>query len=142
VSLLQIVRAVGAIGNGGILITPHIEKDQPIKDSEKRIITDIDAKNFTVIRDAMRQTVLRGTASTLNVPYIQVSAKTGTAQTGKGNKFMNSWSTGFFPSNDPTYAFVVVMEMAPSTNEAGASRVVRSILDQIQLQNPNFFITN
>ncbi len=138
VSILQMLRAVGAIGNGGTLITPHIEKDQLIKDSEKQVVTGIDEKNFVIIRDAMRQTVLRGTASTLNVPYVQVSAKTGTAQTGKGNKFMNSWSTGFFPSNDPMYAFVVVMEMAPSTNEAGASRVVRNVLDTIQEKEPEF----
>lgn len=139
VSILQMLRAVGAIGNGGTLITPHIEKDQLIKDSEKQVVTGIDEKNFVIIRDAMRQTVLRGTASTLNVPYVQVSAKTGTAQTGKGNKFMNSWSTGFFPSNDPMYAFVVVMEMAPSTNEAGASRVMRSVFDTIQEKEPEFF---
>ena len=87
----------------------------------------------------MRQTVLRGTAQVLNVPYVQVSAKTGTAQVGKGRKFRNSWSTGFFPSDNPTYAYAVVMEMAPSTNEAGASRAVRYMFDQVQLNEPNFF---
>jgi penicillin-binding protein 2 len=119
VSILQMVRAVGAIANGGLLITPHIQKDRLIKDSEKEVVTGINPENYDIVRDAMRQTVLRGTAQALNVSYVSVSAKTGTAQTGKGNKFMNSWSTGFFPSNNPTYAFVVVMEMAPSTNEAG-----------------------
>jgi penicillin-binding protein 2 len=139
VSILQMVRAVGAIANGGLLITPHIQKDQLIKDSEKEVVTGINPENYDIVRDAMRQTVLRGTAQALNVSYVPVSAKTGTAQTGKGNKFMNSWSTGFFPSNDPTYAFVVVMEMAPSTNEASASRVVRNLLDEIYRQHPEFF---
>lgn len=139
VSLLQMVRAVGALGNNGTLITPHIEKTKLITDTEQVKITGIDSKNYEIIRDAMRQTVLRGTATVLNVPYVQISAKTGTAQVGKGRKFMNSWSTGFFPSDDPTYAFVVVMEMAPSTNEAGASRVVRSVVDTIQNQEPEFF---
>jgi penicillin-binding protein 2 len=139
VSILQMVRAVGAIGNGGILITPHLEKDQPIKSSDIQNVDGIDNENFIIIRDAMRQTVTRGTAQLLNVPYVAVSAKTGTAQVGKGRKFMNSWSTGFFPSNDPTYAFVVVMEMAPSTNEAGASRVMHSVFDTIQQTSPEFF---
>ncbi len=139
VSLLQMVRAVGAIGNSGTLVTPHVELNTEIKDSEKKQVAGIDEKNYAVIRDAMRQTVLRGTAQVLNVPYVQVSTKTGTAQVGKGRKFSNSWSTGFFPSDNPTYAYAVVMEMAPSTNEAGASRAVRYMFDQIQLTEPDFF---
>ena len=139
VSVLQMARAVGAIGNSGILITPHIELDQTIKDSEKKAVTGIDEKNYVIMRDAMRQTVVRGTAMTLNVPYVQISAKTGTAQTGKGNRSMNSWSTGFFPSDNPTYAYAIVMENAPSTNEAGASRAMRVVFDWIQNNEPEFF---
>lgn len=139
VSVLQMVRAVGAIGNSGILITPHVQKDKEILDSERTTISGIDPKNFQIIRDAMRQTVLRGTAKILDIPYVHAAVKTGTAQVGKGRKFMNSWSTGFFPYENPTYAFVVVMEMAPSTNEAGATRVMRYTFDQIQNIEPEFF---
>lgn len=140
VSLLQMVRAVGAMGNGGTLITPHIEKDRAILPAEKKQVTGIDPANFKIIQDAMRQTVLRGTAmGTLNVPYVQIAAKTGTAQVGKGNRSMNSWSTGFFPIDNPTYAFAVVMEQAPSTNEAGASHAVRSAFDQVEQKEPGFF---
>lgn len=142
VSLLQMVRAVGAIANSGTLITPHLVKDQPIKDSEKKQVTGIDEKNYVVIRDAMRQTVLRGTAQTLNVPYVHAAVKTGTAQVGAGNRSMNSWSTGFFPYENPKYAFAVVMDLAPSTNEAGASRAVRVLFDWIQNNRPEFFTNN
>lgn len=140
VSLLQMVRAVGAIGNKGALITPHFDKDQTeIAKNEQVKITGVSEVNYVIIHDAMRQTVTRGTAQTLNVPYVSVAAKTGTAQTGKGNKFMNSWTTGFFPAEDPTYAFAVVMETAPSTNEAGASRTMRATLDWIYNNDPEFF---
>ncbi len=139
VSLLQMVRAVGALGNGGTLITPHFVMDQPIKESERKMIEGISPHNYAIIRDAMRQTVTRGTAQVLNVPYVSVAAKTGTAQVGRGRAFSNSWSTGFFPAEDPTYAFAVVMEMAPATNEAGASRTMRAVLDWIQLNQPEFF---
>ena len=133
------VRAVGAMANGGTLITPHIEKDRPIKDSEKITITGIDPANYQVIRDAMRQTVLRGTAKVLDVPYVHAAVKTGTAQVGKGNRSMNSWSTGFFPYENPRYAYAVVMDNAPSTNEAGASRAVAALFTWIQTNEPEFF---
>lgn len=138
VSVLQMIRAVAAIENNGTLIAPHITKDDVIQEEKKETISGIDQKNFSIIRDAMRQTVTRGTAQIINVPYVQVSAKTGTAQTGKGNRLMNSWTTGFFPSNNPEYAFVVVMESAPSTNQTGASRVMRYLLDSIQSEQPEF----
>ena len=142
VSLLQMVRAVGAIANSGTLITPHLQKDTPIKDSEKIIVTGIDEKNYKIIRDAMRETVLRGTAKVLDVPYVQAAVKTGTAQVGKGNRYMNSWSTGFFPYENPRYTYAVVMDQAPSTNETGASRTVRVLFDWIQNNEPEFFIQN
>jgi cell division protein FtsI/penicillin-binding protein 2 len=79
---------------------------------------------------------------TLNVPYVHAAVKTGTAQVGVGNRSMNSWSTGFFPYENPKYAFAVVMDLAPSTNEAGASRAVRVLFDWIQNNRPEFFINN
>ncbi len=139
VSLLQMVRAVGALANNGELITPHIQKDIPIENSERLSVTGIDTKNYKIIQDAMRQTVTRGTAQLLNVSYVSAAAKTGTAQTGAANRSMNSWVTGFFPTENPTYAFVVMMDTAPSTNEAGASRVMRNVFDSIYNRDPNFF---
>ena len=139
VSLLQMIRAVGALANGGELITPHIDKNTNILSSDRKLITGIDEKNYAIIRDAMRQTVIRGTAKLLDLPYVSVAAKTGTAQTGLKNRSMNSWITGFFPTNDPTYAFVIMMDTAPSTNEAGASRVMRNIFDNIYNRDPEFF---
>lgn len=140
VSILQLLRAVGGIGTSGKLITPHIQLDQKeITKDQIQYVTGIDEKNYKIIRDAMRETVTRGTAQVLNVPYVSVAAKTGTAQVGRGNKFMNSWSTGFFPSDDPTYAFVVMMDTAPSTNETGASRTMRVVFDWIQNNDPDFF---
>ena len=139
VSLLQMIRAVGALANGGELITPHIDKNTNILSSDRKLITGIDEKNYAIIRDAMRQTVIRGTAKLLDLPYVSVAAKTGTAKKKKKNRSMNSWITGFFPTNDPTYAFVIMMDTAPSTNEAGASRVMRNIFDNIYNRDPEFF---
>ena len=140
VSMLQLLRAVGGIATSGKLITPHIQLDQEgIQEDQVRYVEGIDEKNYQIIRNAMRETVTRGTAQVLNVSYVSVAAKTGTAQVGRGNSFMNSWTTGFFPAENPTYVFVVMMDTAPSTNETGASSTMRNVLDWIQNNDPDFF---
>jgi cell division protein FtsI/penicillin-binding protein 2 len=87
----------------------------------------------------MRKTVTDGTAQIVNVPYVHAAIKTGTAQVGAKNAFMNSWSTGFFPYENPKYAFVIVMEKARSTNETGATFVMSKVFDWMNLNTPNYF---
>ena len=39
---------------------------------------------------------------------IVLGAKTGTAELGSKKQFVNSWITGFFPYDNPKYAFAVI----------------------------------
>jgi penicillin-binding protein 2 len=139
VTTLALVRAVAAIANGGDLIQPYITKDPLTKTAPHVHIQGIDPKWYTVIHDAMRKTVTAGTGHVADVPYVHAAIKTGTAQVGPHNSFMNSWSTGFFPYENPKYAFVVVMDKAKSTNETGATYVTRQVFDWIWNNEPNFF---
>lgn len=139
VTTLELVRAVAALANGGDLIQPYVTKDPLTQTNPPVHIEDIDPKWYTVIHDAMRKTVTEGTAQVANVPFVHAAIKTGTAQVGARNNFMNSWSTGFFPYENPKYAFVIVMDKAKSTNETGATFVVRQVFDWIWNNNPNFF---
>jgi penicillin-binding protein 2 len=99
----------------------------------------IDPKYFDIVRGGMRMTVTMGTAKILNVPYVSIAAKTGTAQVGVGNKYINSLVTGFFPANNPRYSFVLLLERAPSTNTIGASVAMRQILDWMAVNTPEYF---
>lgn len=127
VTPIQMVRAVAAIANSGTLVTPHVVQDE--KNVVTKQISEIDAQYFSDVRTAMRETVLKGTAMRMNVPYVTSGAKTGTAQVGKNNEYENAWITGFFPYEQPRYAFAVVMERGPDTNETGASFVMRQVFD-------------
>lgn len=127
VTPIQMVRAVAAIANSGTLVTPHVVQGE--KNISDKKITEINAQYFSDVRTAMRETVVKGTAMRMNVPYISSGAKTGTAQVGKNNEFENAWITGFFPYEQPRYAFAVVMERGPDTNETGASFVMRQVFD-------------
>jgi penicillin-binding protein 2 len=138
VTPIQMVRAVAALANDGVLVTPFINKD------DNTTIEVIDDENFSekhlqIVRDGMRQVVTSGTGRLMDVPYIKIAAKTGTAQTGYQNNFVNSWSMGFFPYDDPKYAFVVLMERGPSGVERSASFAVRSTLDWMQENSPQYF---
>lgn len=129
VTAVQMVRAVAALANGGKLVTPYVTKDPAPILPDPVMISGIDDRWFTLIRAAMRKTVTEGTAQIVNVPYVQAAIKTGTAQVGPRNAFMNSWSTGFFPYENPRYAFVIVMDKAKSTNETGATYVMSKVFD-------------
>ena len=139
VTALQMLRAVAAIANNGLLVTPYVTAIPKTVTPAPTQITGIDPQWYKVIHDAMRQTVTNGTAVVVNVPYVHAAIKTGTAQVGAGNSFMNSWSTGFFPYEDPQYAFVIVMEKAKSTNETGATYVMKDVFDWMEKNEPQYF---
>ncbi len=61
----------------------------------------------------MRMGVQEGIATAVNVPYVAVAAKTGTAQIGVKNEFLNSWMVGFFPYEHPRFAYAIVLERGP-----------------------------
>jgi cell division protein FtsI/penicillin-binding protein 2 len=68
-----------------------------------------------------------------------VSAKSGTAQVGVSKAHVNSWITGYFPSQNPQYAFAIVMEAGVANNEVGASLIMREVLDWMEANRPGYF---
>ena len=100
---------------------------------------DIEKEYFDVVHKGMRQAVTYGTAVALDVPYVQVAAKTGTAQLGVAKNKVNSWVIGFFPYENPKYAFVVMMESGPASGNVGATSVMRALLDWMSINTPEYF---
>jgi len=135
---MEMTRAVASIANKGILISPHYLLDDTAKETQTLSI-NIPAKYFNIVQEGMRQGVTYGTAAGLNVPYVDVAAKTGTAQLGVSKNKVNSWVMGFFPYENPRYAFTVMMEAGPSTNSIGATSVMRGLLDWMSVNTPEYF---
>jgi penicillin-binding protein 2 len=73
--------------------------------------------------------VTEGTSAALNVPFVEVASKTGTAQIGVNKDQVNSWVIGYWPYNNPHYAYAVVMEKASKVNQFGAVGVMREVFD-------------
>ena len=138
VTPVEMVRAVGAIANEGILLTPHLKLGDTEKENQITTL-NINKNYYSVVQEGMRDAVTFGTATSLNVPYVDLAAKTGTAQLGVAKNKVNSWVVGFFPYENPKYAFAIMMEAGPNTNNVGASSLMRQLLDWMSINTPEYF---
>ena len=137
VTPIQMTRATAALANNGILLKPLLIKDKTI--ISETLEQDISLADYTLIRQAMRDTVTRGTAGIINIPEVKMAAKTGTAQVGVNNEFYNSWIIGFFPYDEPQYAFSIVMERGSKGSNGSAGRTMRSFINSVTEKYPEFW---
>ncbi len=137
VTPIQMLRAMSSIANFGTLVTAHVLQDSPL--TFQKLSEDFTLEDYEVIHRGLRKVITEGTGQVLNVPYVDIAAKTGTAQTGFRNQFVNSWVVGFFPYDKPKYAFVLLMERGPSKAERSASFGMRSFLDSANTIAPEYF---
>lgn len=134
VTPVQMARATSAIANGGKLFTPTLlAGGVPVS----RVVP-VDAHALAVVREGMRQSATSALAQAINLPYVSVAAKTGTAQTGTRNQYDNSWVVGFFPYEHPEYAFSVVLERGPEGAGEQAVNVMRGLFDSLQSEHSSY----
>lgn len=139
VTPIQMARVTAAIANGGQVLRPHLLRE--VLDSEGRIIRrydpvvdhvlPVDPANLAVVREAMRQAVVWGTAKTGAVANVAVAGKTGTAEFGErfadGSYLTHGWYTGFAPYEAPEISIAVFLERGGGAVDAGP--VAAKILD-------------
>jgi penicillin-binding protein 2 len=144
VTPLQTARTAAIIATSGKLVVPTVLKLVGSAKPKTKQITEISSEWYQVVREGMRMTVNAdgGTATSLNLPGVGAAAKTGTAQVGVRNEYMNSLIIGFFPYEKPRYAFSVIMERAPNTTTLGAGIVMRQLFDWMLIYTPEYFTVN
>ncbi|OGC84498.1 hypothetical protein A3F55_02035 [Candidatus Adlerbacteria bacterium RIFCSPHIGHO2_12_FULL_53_18] len=134
VTPLQMARMAAAIANGGMVLTPALIASS----SPQGTSLPIDPHAFEVAREGMRLAAQGGTAAAVNMPFIEVAGKTGTAQVGAQNQFMNSWVIGFYPYENPRWAFAVVLERAPAGTAVGAPAAMNAFLWWLKANAPEY----
>lgn len=146
VTPLQAVRFIAAIGNGGKLLVPQIVAGS----TPTYEIISIPDQYLRVVREGMRLAVTStrqdATVKILNIPGIEIAAKTGTAQIGAKNEWINSWSVGFWPfdfaegkpATKPKYAYAVVLEKAPAGTLSGAAPGIRPFFEWLVVNRPEY----
>jgi len=108
VTPIQMARSIASLVNGGFLVRPQIILNQPVERTP--LSMSFSDHDLNIVKEGMRQVVTNGTGRLMNVSYVEVAAKTGTAQTGPRNTLINSWVVGFFPYENPRFSFTVLME--------------------------------
>jgi penicillin-binding protein 2 len=137
VTPLQIVAAISSIANNGTLIEPRLVYNPNAGPNVRRQI-DIDQKYFKVVKEGMRAVVEYGTGKGLFYDDFNIAAKTGTAELGVSKAKVNSWATGFWPYENPRYAFTIVLEKGSRKNLIGGVAAARNFFDWLKWNKPEY----
>ncbi len=99
-----------------------LKQDDPVELIKlPEVVTKISKNNYIDIMEGMRMTVTTGTAQVLNFSEMKIAGKTGTAQLGAYNQYINSWFVGVWPYTEPRYVIVYLLEKGDSKNSKSAS---------------------
>jgi len=133
---IQMLRAYAALANGGTLVEPHVLKGKQGATHDLGLNPDY----LQIIHEGMRKTVILngGTARALERSDVAIAAKSGTAEVGAGNAYVNSWAAGFWPYEDPEYAFILMMDRAPRSNALGATRIMGDVMEWMSIHRPEY----
>jgi cell division protein FtsI (penicillin-binding protein 3) len=150
VTPLQMVSAVAAIANDGVLMKPYVVSEirdadnhilrQVPPQTKRRVISPETARSVTKILEGV---VTDGTGTNAAIPGFRVAGKTGTAQkidprTGaySASRFVASF-TGYAPADNPQLAMIVVIDEPQGDSRGGAvaapvfSRVGEQVLSYL-----------
>ena len=146
VTPLQMVSAVSAIANDGVLMKPFIvsqvrdQKGQPVKEAlpqvKRRVVSPATAHMLTTIMEGV---VTNGTGAKAAIPGFRAAGKTGTAQkvdprTGAYSSALSIGSfVGFVPADAPRLAMIVVIDEPQGEAWGGvvAAPVFRRVGEQV-----------
>lgn len=133
---IQMLRAYAALANGGTLLTPHARKDFV----SEGVDIGLNQEYLKIVHEGMRKTVNfpGGTARPLERSDVAIAAKSGTAEVGSGNAYVNSWAAGFWPYEEPKYAFILMMDHAPRSNALGATRIMGDVVEWMSVHRPEY----
>jgi cell division protein FtsI (penicillin-binding protein 3) len=134
VTPIQMVTAVAALANGGVLMRPYVVSE--IRDAEghllkrvppqvrRRVVSPETARSVTKILEGV---VTHGTGAKAAIPGFRVAGKTGTAQQIDPNtrrysssRFVTSF-VGYVPADHPRLAMIVIIDAPHDKNASGGS---------------------
>ncbi len=149
---IQLINAVSAIANKGILMTPQVVDmvkieglSQDVKPKEvRRVISEDAANNITIM---MTEAAKSGESKWTNLPGFGVAGKTGTAQIPiaghyDADKTIASF-VGFAPADDPKFVMLITLtepQSSPWASETAAPlwySVARDLFNYFGIQPGN-----
>ena len=149
VTPIQMVSAIAAIANGGVLMKPYVVSEirdahgrvlkQMLPQVKRRVVSPETAHNVTAILEGV---VTDGTGGKAAIPGFRVAGKTGTAQkidprTGaySASQFVSSF-VGYVPADNPRLAMIVVID--EPYGEAWGGTVAAPLFNRVGEQVLNY----
>jgi penicillin-binding protein 2 len=143
---LQICNMVATIADDGQYGPPVLVRYTTDLKGEKQIIPRpakekvLSLSTAQTIQKLMQKVVDEGTGKNASLYQAGVAGKTATSQTGNydedGQEILNAWFAGFFPTDTPRWAIVVLCENGSSGSENAAP-----VFKQIAYQMLDFYPT-
>jgi cell division protein FtsI/penicillin-binding protein 2 len=118
VTPLQMLSAVSAVANGGLLYSPRAEEPGEEKTPLRGELTDVAALRF--VRDAMEEASAFGTGHAQRLSRLHLAGKTGTSAWVDKEWKTHAWYIGFAPARNPLVALVVFVHDGQGAKEAAA----------------------
>ncbi len=142
VTPLQMITAISAVANDGILVKPHLIKQ--ITDSNGTILESFDtvevrqvisSQTSQIMRGLMESVVAEGTGNKAHLEGLRIGGKTGTSEKlPRGSQKYVASFVGIAPANDPQVAILIILDEPPAGNHMGgtiASPLAGKILDDV-----------
>jgi peptidoglycan glycosyltransferase len=138
---LQMCLVAAAIANDGVMVRPYVV--QEVRDGEGDLVEraettqwkrPVSPQTADTMRQAMRQVVAGGTATRLQIPGLDVGAKTGTAQFGPSSPLRShAWVIAWAgpPGQKPTLAVAVIVRNQTGASETTGGRLAAPIAKQL-----------
>lgn len=124
VTTMQMLRAVGAIANGGVITTPHVARSILDKDNERKIEVRpservISVRTAEEITEMMAAAVVEGEAKFAAPKGYKIAGKTGTAQIPVAGHYDSEKTiasfVGFAPAQNPKFVMIVKLREPTSS---------------------------
>jgi len=144
VTSLQLAMAYSAIGNGGILMKPQLIRSFTTPKGYVQEVDKMDAirrvaseTTMGTLSTILKKAVSHGTGSQAFLPSLEIAGKTGTAKKIKNGKYVDEYVASFasfFPSNNPEYTLIVVIDKPTQQGYTGgmvAAPVAKEIYRRI-----------
>ena len=140
VTPLQMVSAVSAVANGGVLMEPRVlralyRQNRRHVVKPKALHRTIDGDTAAALTTIMEGVVERGTARRAQISGYTIAGKTGTAAKVIGGHYSkseyNASFVGFIPSKNPVLAIIVVVDSPHGPNGYHGGAVSAPIFKRI-----------
>jgi cell division protein FtsI (penicillin-binding protein 3) len=153
VSPLQTLMVYNAVANNGKMMKPYLvsevqQNGLSVQHTEPVVMEESICSNETLaqLKACLEGVMINGTGKTLQSPYYNIAAKTGTALVANGSRgyadhIYQSSFAGYFPANAPKYSCIVVIKNKPFAKKfygaAVAGPVFKEIADKLFALNSN-----